>query len=247
MAKNNSCKTVLVSCGTIEAKGLDQYKLNKAYIEYLRKMEFLPVIAPAVLSKTEVARLAPMFDGLVLTGGGDIHPATLNEDMLTGSYGIDLDRDNTEKYLYREFAHQNKPILGICRGFQLVGVLEGLHLSKEIYEDTKSNGLHSHDGPRDTFIHVVYSLKGRTLMKKIYSDGDPEGPDCAWTTSLHHQGFLFDTKKKIPDSIQIEGVSADNVIEIFTVKDSKTLCVQFHPEESKDLRLLRYWRTLFAE
>ena len=152
------------------------------------------------------------FDGLILCGGADIHPAYYGEDI-NGSNGIDLDRDRREFALTDYFVKNRKPILGICRGLQLLNVYFGGSLHQDIPNAKEHASFADYD-----LIHSVHTVNGG-LFEQLY---DSEFV----VNSYHHQAV-----KKLGDGLTINLLSEDeSVIEGFVHGTLPIIAVQWHPE-----------------
>lgn len=152
----------------------------------------------------------PAFDGLILAGGGDIMPCLFGQKNC-GSQGIDLRRDRAELALLDAFARAGKPVLGICRGHQVVNVWAGGGLVQDLGEQ---NSIHRRDRCDKT--HTVFAGKG--VLRELY------GPRFR-ANSAHHQGI-----GPVGRCLQVTARSADGVVEALEHVSLPILTTQFHPE-----------------
>lgn len=152
------------------------------------------------------------YDGLLLTGGGDMAPEFYNEKN-QGSEEADIDRDRYEMKIFRAFAAARKPILGICRGNQLLNVCLGGSLIQDL--TVKEN--HSRMGGNDDKIHPCYAAEG-SLIRKLYGDSFV-------TNSAHHQAI-----KAVGKGLKVTMTSFDGVVEAVEHTDLPIIGVQWHPE-----------------
>jgi putative glutamine amidotransferase len=163
-------------------------------------------------------------DALVLTGGEDIYPALYGKEQDTNRCGgFNPYRDSLELMLYTEAKSLKMPVLGICRGLQLINVAEGGSLFIDLPVDNKSGELHR-IGEEDWSQHFVVLNKMSLLHKVI-------GQDSILVESNHHQGI-----DRLAPSLQSIAVSSDGLIESITGKGAKSgflLAVQWHPEWAK--------------
>lgn len=149
-------------------------------------------------------------DGLLVPGGADVNPALYGQAN-TASEGIDDDRDRDEIELIRRFFAQGKPILGICRGHQVINVAFGGDLIQDVPDPAHHKA--GTDGDR---IHTVRAV--HAFMRELYGETFP-------VNSAHHQaagrlgGGLIETC-----------VSDDGVNEGFIHENGRVIGVQFHPE-----------------
>ena len=144
------------------------------------------------------------FDGLILLGGCDISP-TLYGQLRTYSSPPDLDRDKIEWVLVRRAMAENKPILGICRGHQMLAIAHGGSLHQDIHAETRKR----HSG-----WHSIQPL--RPLTKHIPHDDH-------FVNSLHHQAVICP-----PPGMQAVATSQDGILE--AIWRPGALGVQWHPE-----------------
>ena len=151
------------------------------------------------------------YDGLILCGGNDLNPAYYGEDI-NGSVDIDHRRDETEWALLKEFVKTGKPIMGICRGFQLLNVFFG----GTLYQHIENAQIHRGDLVHYP-VHTVTAQKG-SVLSELYGEE-------FFVNSCHHQGI-----KKLGDDLQAMAYSQD-LVEAFYHKDMPVFGVQWHPEK----------------
>ncbi|HMH34497.1 MAG TPA: gamma-glutamyl-gamma-aminobutyrate hydrolase family protein [Puia sp.] len=165
-------------------------------------------------------------DGFILTGGVDIIPALYDgaatyENM---EQVFQEDRDRFEEKIFR-FAQANSlPLLGICRGLQLVNVLQGGRLIQDL---GAANSIHRKVGQVDKE-HAV-SVSPDSLLYEII------GAQSGGVNSAHHQSIDPDA---LGDNLRVNALSPDGVVEgiEFDNRNGKSfmVCVQWHPERMKD-------------
>lgn len=201
-----------ITCGVgawdfpnIRMKGQVWFYVSRKYIEVIREAGGVPLILPF-----QDASIVENLEGLLLTGGYDIDPIHFNEAP-EGVGSIDPERDSFEIALMKEALKRKIPILGICRGVQLINVACGGTLLQDIGKDHLK---HSQEAPNFYPTHGV-KLWGR--LKEIY--GEEEIP----VNSFHHQAIKklargFSACAKAKDGI-VEGISLGHV-----------MGVQWHPE-----------------
>lgn len=153
------------------------------------------------------------FDGLVLTGGADIHPRYYGEEI-NGSKGINEELDAMQFHALEKFVQAKKPILGICRGHQVLTVAFGGKLIQHL----PSSDRHARDeGSTVEKYHTVFAEPG-TIIDRLY------GREFI-ANSSHHQAAA-----EIPSDFILTAMSDDGVIEGFAHKTLPILSVQWHPE-----------------
>lgn len=152
------------------------------------------------------------FDGLLLTGGPDIHPSYYGEEI-DGSVNIDNERDNLEFEIAKAFVNERKPVLAICRGCQLINVYFGGTLCQDLPDADEHR---SEPGTETT--HGGVTTEG-SLARKLLG----ENPVL---NSYHHQAI-----KKIGDGFSVSIMSVDDkVIEGVEHKELPIWAYQCHPE-----------------
>lgn len=152
------------------------------------------------------------YDGLILCGGNDIDPTYYGEEI-NGSVDIDYARDKVEFALLKAYLEAGKPVLGICRGYQLINVFFGGSLHQDIENAKEHSSFSDFD-----LIHRVHAVKG-SIAEKLYGD------DFV-VNSFHHQAV-----NKLGAGLKVTMMSGDNtVIEGFEHNSLPVFGVQWHPE-----------------
>ena len=187
----------------------------KNYVAALRSLDIEPVVT---LDTAAAARC----DGLLLPGGGDIHPARFGAENL-GSFDIDLLLDQTQIAILEAFvrtqtaildafAQAGKPVLGVCRGHQLINVYFGGNLIQDL-PTAESHKAHDHVDS----VHPI-AIAPESLLHRLYG-GE------AVVNSSHHQGL-----GRVGAGLRVTAKAPDGVIEAVEHKTLPILGVQFHPE-----------------
>lgn len=166
-------------------------------------------------------------DGLLLTGGIDIEPSRYGR---TASYpfvpdAYQVERDRFEEQLYRKAMQAGLPLLGICRGFQLVNVLEGGTLVQDLGPD---NAVHKKESSDKE--HEIAVVRGSFLFEAT-------GMAVGKVNSAHHQAIKEEGLSNIfrPAAYSFD---EEKIIEAFEYREKEgkpfLLCVQWHPERMAD-------------
>ncbi len=214
---------------TVSASEQDLY-LRERYIKYLAQFcrDVLPVMLPIVTDTALIRQYAHLFDGFIFTGGGDIDPALYGEEKEKACENVHRLRDDFEITLFQEVMALGKPILGICRGIQVMNVALGGTLWQDI--DVKSHALPQSAVPSHT---VKPGGKLRQLL----------GQDSIVTNSYHHQSV-----KVLGKGLTAVAHSTDGHIEAVWSEDYPFLCgVQWHPEMERDECGVRIIQSFFEE
>ena len=191
--------------------------LDVYYCDYARGVIAaggLPVFLPG---SADPADYADRLDGLLLTGGTDIEPERYGQPPSPELYTREPDRDAFEMALLDGAAGASKPVLGICRGIQVLNVHGGGTLHQHVPAHAH------HDEPPNSIIHRVDLTEG-SLAASLY------GPSIQ-VNSLHHQ--IID---ELADGYEATGVSADGAVEVIESGHRPWIGVQWHPElmDSRD-------------
>lgn len=211
-------KPVIGITSALDQEG-ESYKIHRAHCEAIALAGGLGVILP-YMEEEAALYLAHEIDGLYLTGGDDIDPHYFNEEPHVQLGWVDPVRDAFELSLFCEVYRLNKPVLGVCRGSQIINVA----LGGTMYQDLtcqKDGPLlqHRQQGSLNYGAHFIDVLPSTKLFqiskqKRIK------------VNSNHHQA-----NARLGENLQIAAVSADGVIEaIESVDDLFILGVQWHPE-----------------
>jgi len=205
----------------LSPSGYPLVTLVEAYVQALAHAGACPVLIPSAAPEDYVESLLPRLDGILFSGGGDVHPGRYGGNTHPQVKEIDEERDRLEIYLVKAARDQEIPFLGICRGIQVVNVALGGSLYEDV-RDQHPNSLEHACGqthPRDYLAHVVELLGGCRLAEIV------GGTDLK-VNSLHHQGV-----RVLAPSLQATGQAPDGLIEALELPDHPfALAVQWHPE-----------------
>lgn len=210
-------KKILISSQPYSDGKRNYVQINRNYAEAVRVAGALPFIAPYT-DIDGVSQLVAMADAVILTGGHDVNPLVYGEELLKGIQGISNERDAFDLKLIEEALKQGKPMLGICRGMQLINAYLGGTLYQDIYKanvaklehvsfDTLSVGAHHITIKEQSFLHRATGLKKMLVNTE------------------HHQAV-----KDIAEGFKVTAKSSDGIIEAMEDVHRKIYLVQFHPE-----------------
>jgi len=204
---------------TTYGRGADnRYTLPADYIDAVRRAGGVPLlIAPG---ESRVEAILDVIDALVLSGGGDIDPSRYDGKRHDTNYSIDQERDTLELELARRVIDSSIPTLGICRGAQILNVVQGGKLIEHIPDEVGVKVLHRAP-PREPVTHGVKLKTGSRLAQIL-------GRDQFDATSWHHQALRgaaagFDAVAHAPDGT-IEAIEMPS--------HPWMIAVQWHPELS---------------
>lgn len=195
---------------------------------YLTKNGILPVLIPDVADEY-LNPIIEMCDGFIFQGGTDLAPGSYNESPIAkGKWMGDPVRDVYELKLFERAIKTGKPILGICRGMQLMNVFFGGTLYQDTLTQRPDSIVHRDADKYDSIAHGVSFVEGK-ILDRIYSADSSDQ-----INSIHHQSV-----KDLGKDLEIlASCPEDGVIEAigFTAKpDGWIMGVQWHPEFSHTL------------
>lgn len=218
---------MLVRIGiTCNLVGLEN-RLSQAYILSVSRTGALPLLLPVV--KVSCRKLLKSVDGLILSGGGDPDARHYGEDALPVQGTVQPLRDRFELDLAREAIEAGLPVLGICRGVQILNIAAGGTLHQDLQGVA---GLqHDQKAPRSYPIHNI-RLSRSSMLYKI------TGEEEICVNSFHHQAV-----KTVGSRVIVTACAGDDVIEAVEVSGHPfAIGVQWHPEW---LGKLKHARSLF--
>lgn len=205
--------------GNFGEKGCE---LAEGYYRSILEAGGVPMIIPPYEDKEALLSALDHIDGLLLSGGGDINPLYLGEEPSPALHSINPKRDLPELMLVRLAYDRQIPMLGICRGIQvMVAALDG-KLHQDIATELPNVKLlkHSQDLPREYASHHV-TIEGGSVLEQIF-----QGEKELFVNSFHHQAVAS------PGShLKVSALASDGVIEAVESNEHKSIVgVQWHPE-----------------
>lgn len=205
-------KPVIITTGAHihTPEGYPQNLLWQVYMDGILLGGGLPLLVTDA-DQCDAGQLARQADGLFLSGGMDVTPLCYAEAALESCGPVDRKRDQLEILLVRAFLRQRKPILGICRGFQMLNVFFGGTLYQDISAQTGC--VHPYDS-----IHQVSAAPGSILDKSF-------GRRFT-VNSLHHQAVRTLGRGLVP----IAWAENGPFVEAYVHESLPILATQWHPE-----------------
>ena len=199
----------------------DSLWMLPGYLEGLQEAGATPVILSLTEDREEIEHLVDICDGILLTGGHDVDPSVYGEEALNGTVLCCKARDNMERLVLEEAMQKDKPILGICRGIQLINALLGGTLYQDLPTQHPSDIDHHQTPPYDVPVHDVFIKKDSPLY-------DCLGSDRISVNSYHHQAV-----KDVAPCLEVMAESEDGIVEALYKPFYRFLwAVQWHPEFS---------------
>ena len=213
-------RPVIGLCTSYEKnKTEDRIFINHAYLEAVRHFGGIPMVIPAEAGAEEQAYLLGQCDGLILTGGDDIDPALYGEEIINDTVFPAPERDAREPRLCAMAMERDIPILGICRGLQILNVHLGGTLYQDIPAQMETDVPHKMERPFERVIHDCFLVPDSPLARLT-------GQAAVGVNSFHHQAV-----KDVAPSLSVMARAADGIVEAVWKPDAKFLwAVQWHPE-----------------
>ena len=200
-----------------------EYRMQRDYMNFIENAGGSPVILPLTSDRDVIRTVISRLDGILFTGGPDIHPKFFGEQTSPYCGYISNERDENELAIFAEVFKTEMPIFGICRGLQLINVALGGTLYQDIPTELEYSLDHSMSEKFRGNMHTVEIEKGSPLYD-IFGKGSVE------VNSFHHQSV-----KKLASGLRLAGVAEDGVIEAAFSQDDRFICgVQWHPERMID-------------
>ncbi|MCU7551758.1 gamma-glutamyl-gamma-aminobutyrate hydrolase family protein [Chitinophagaceae bacterium LB-8] len=205
----------------------DSDKKHEEYARWLKGDDDLEVVKLSAADSNlhEIASC----DGVVLSGGIDLHPKNYENfrtDYPNAPSKFDVKRDEFEAGAFVMAQEKNLPVLGICRGMQLINCMMNGTLKQDLGEELNSTHW---DDPANDKIHEVKVERNTLLYELVQSD-------FSEVNSAHHQAI-----EKLGKGLRVNCTAADGTIEGFEWADASgkpfLLCVQWHPERMYQFKL----------
>lgn len=192
---------------------------HEDYVRSLVAAGAVPVVLP-VAPDDVVEHYADLCDGFVFSGGDDVDPRFYGEAPSPEIDVFNTERDASELLLLKMAVRAGKPVLGICRGLQVMNVAFGGTLIQDLLSEREQTLQHIQKVPRMKTSHSVHVLTDSRLYAIL------EGRESLYVNSLHHQAI-----KTLAGELRAVAFAPDGVIEAAEhVSNDRILGIQWHPE-----------------
>lgn len=201
--------------------GAERTGLNAAYVRAVAAAGGVPVILSPLMGHAYAMRALDGVDGLVLTGGEDVDPAWYETHPHPRLNPPSRERDLFELALFAAARQRELPILGICRGIQLVNVALGGTLYQDLPSERPGPVDHDPEVARTARTHAVRLEPGSLAAEAL-------GASTVRVNSFHHQAV-----RDLAPKLVATGWSEDGLVEVVEGGEGQPwlLAVQWHPEE----------------
>ncbi|OBR90040.1 putative glutamine amidotransferasec [Clostridium ragsdalei P11] len=198
--------------------GMKRTYVNSDYVSSVTLAGASPIILPVIENEEYIFDQVKRVDGIIISGGYDVNPILYGEEPRKAQGFTSYELDNFNFKLIKAACSLKKPILGICRGLQIINVYFGGTLYQDLDDKDGFYIKHSQDSSRSFTSHTIFVKKDSILY--------PILGEKSMVNSFHHQGI-----KDLAKGFKVGSVAKDGVIEsIEKTKDNFILGVQWHPE-----------------
>lgn len=198
----------------------------------------VPIIVPLLNDPDDMREVYERLDGILLAGGGDVEPSFYGEQPVHALDRLDIHQDKMEIKLVKWAQEDHKPLLGICRGMQVINVALGGTLYQHLPAENKTSINHniSYESKQFDFIAHKILLSRDSMLAGLFKQHE------ITINSMHHQAL-----KALAPSLKATGFAEDGVIEaVESVSDHYIVGIQGHPEWLM-LSPQNPWRFLFED
>jgi putative glutamine amidotransferase len=208
-----------------------------AYSQAVLNCGGAPLLIPISQDKNSLSAICRRIDGLILTGGPDINPRFYKEEPRHGLLDVDEAQDRMELELTRRAVASDLPVLGICRGLQVLNVALGGTLYQDIALQAPKACNHAPRADRSIVSHKI-RIESHTRLQSILQR------QSLWVNSKHHQAV-----KRPGHGLAVAATATDGIIEALEATDRTfVIAVQWHPEGlwQKDASARKLFKALVA-
>lgn len=199
----------------------DSYWILPGYVNSILQANGLPLTLPLTTDAEQIAQLCHICDGFLFTGGQDVMPSLYGADRHPSCGSCCPERDAMESLLLQAALQRDIPVLGICRGVQLMNVVLGGTLYQDLSQQYPSSLEHHQSPPYDKPVHTVTILLDTPLYQLLQKEQLP-------VNSYHHQGIW-----KLAPPLRCMAIAEDGLIEgVYLPEKPFVWGVQWHPEFS---------------
>lgn len=195
------------------------------YLDAIREAGGVPIVLTPTADETELAAIVTACDGFVFTGGHDLDPSIYGEEILPCCGELSPERDDLETRLLTLLLKEDKPVLGICRGLQLINACMGGTLYQDLPRqfrpaDGAEAVCHKQGKPYSAPTHTVAVQSGTLLADCLKCHRELK------VNTLHHQAI-----KDLASGLYPSAIAPDGIVEAVECPNKRFFVgVQWHPE-----------------
>ena len=228
-------KNIAVATAALDLDAVSVNFIDCAYIRMVTRAGAVPFLIPNIRETDRAHDWLSGMDALILPGGDDVSPFLYGENPLACTNLAPGRKDDMDIALYRAARERNLPILGVCRGMQLMNILEGGTLWQDLPSQVEDVDAHDRKDDPDGILHFAFTRRGSFIHACL--------GDQFVVNSLHHQAI-----RELAPTLLATAKSSDGVIEAVEGRDGARLWgTQFHIERLSDQPYYRPYFENFLE
>lgn len=192
----------------------------QVYIDSVKEAGAEPILLPQIKNRKDAEKVLKTVDAVILTGGEDIAPSYYKEKKHPQAFDPKEDRDVSDYWLSKVAIEEDYPVLGTCRGMQMINIVLGGTLYQDLPSEYISNLVHRDPKGEDFVYHDCIIMDKSSHLYKILKT------EKLIVNAWHHQAV-----ERLGEGLKITAKSSDGIIEGIEL-EGKTFVIgtQFHPE-----------------
>lgn len=207
-----------IPLSTTAITGKDIHYLSVEYTQALENLGAFVILLPHTTDKYKIAKQVIYCDGFLIPGGDDVTPYLYGEESKPKLGNCNEIIDNYHINITREILRQNKSLLGICRGCQVLNIALGGSVYQDVSYYNNDILMHQQSGKRQDLCHYVYFQEGTKLYQYF--------GEKILVNSFHHQAI-----SNLSSELIVSATASDGIIEAVESPTQKfCIGVQWHPE-----------------
>ncbi|AKN30602.1 glutamine amidotransferase [Clostridium carboxidivorans P7] len=197
--------------------GYERAYVNNDYVQSVAKAGGSPVILPLISDYEGVKTQIEAVDSIIISGGYDVNPLIYGDEPSQKQGFLCPERDEYDLMVIKAAMELNKPILGICRGLQILNAALGGNIYQDLSQIEGCYIKHVQESRPEVAGHSVEVVKGTKLYDIL--------GEKVTTNSFHHQAV-----KDLAPGFKVAAISKDGVIEAIEKEEGFVIGIQWHPE-----------------
>jgi putative glutamine amidotransferase len=215
--------------------GYERAFVNDDYVQAVAMAGGIPFILPLISDPDAIREQVESMDAVIISGGVDVNPLLYGEEPVSELGYLCPERDVYDLEAVRIILEMDKPVIGICRGMQIMNVISGGTLYQDLSKNEVGKVKHLQNSKPDLATHSVDVAEGTKLFGILGGS--------AMVNSYHHQAV-----KELAPGFRVSARAKDGIIEAIEKEEGFAIGVQWHPEmiARKDSRMLELFRELIS-